>query len=196
MNFDWVVSLFVVTFIVFGLIVVEEVEFATFEHAYSDRAQTASVASLIADKVARAEGIAANTTEVFVFGSNSPGAITLPGNLNGHPYSVAFTHDYVIVETNGSSGSGTPVGTAVNFWEPVYLFDKADLNQLMTNGSLAGQGSLNGSALQQWSDQPVGTCEAFPSGTNLLLTHVDLRVDGHPEYLTVVSSVNGYHYPC
>lgn len=180
---DWAVSLFVVTFIVFGLVIVTEVEFATVEHTYASATETGSVARLVADKVDRMEGLSGASTENFTYSGNSnqnPGAVVLPLGLNSQTYYLDFTHDYVIaVLTSGSS-----VGTAVDFWQPVYLFNSTTVNYLSTT-------PVNGTALQQMSDTPSGICQALVSGDDFEVVHLLVLVDGQQEYITVISSENG-----
>lgn len=185
MNFDWAASLFVVTLIVFGLIVVEEAEIASFERSYASQTVTGSVAQLVADKVDRVEGIAANTTELFDYNNSQVGAVQLPGDLNGKPFTVDFTHDYVIVLT----ATGTPVGTAVDFWEPVYLFNLSAAHALANSPQ-------NGTDLAYNASTAAGTCESFAAGYDFWVIHESALVDGHPEYLTVISSANGVDHPC
>lgn len=184
---DWAVSLFVVTLIVFGLIVATEVEFAAVERTYGAQVETGSVSEIIADKVARLEALTGNTRENFTYGPNAvaDGPVTLPSDLNGRPYSLVFTHDYVVVLTMG----GTPVGTASDFWQPVYLFNLSTVQKLAVE-------PMNGTVLTAMSQTPAGMCMGLVSGANFTVTHENVRVDGHGEYLTIISSADGLDHGC
>lgn len=178
MNFDWAVSLFVVTLIVFGLIVVEEVEFAGFERTYASQTVTGSVAQMITDQVDRLEGVAATTSALFEYNQSHAGAVELPATLLNQPsYQVDFTHDYVIVLTSG----GTPVGEAIDFWQPVYVFSLNTTQALLTT-------PINGTHLANWAASSSCDYLSLVSGTAFLVTHEPVLVDGHSEYLTIISS--------
>jgi hypothetical protein len=181
MNLDWAVSLFVVSLMVFGLVVVVEIEFSATENTYVARADTSAIAETIGNQVNRVSGLDANVTENFTYGQSQ--GVILPSNLEGHPYSVEFTHDYVIVLTT----SGGSVGYAMNLWQPVYLFNLSvvhTLANLPVNGTVLK--SLNGNS----------TCMSLTSGTSFIVTHERSRVDGQIEYLTIVSSADFLNHWC
>jgi hypothetical protein len=183
MNLDWVVSLFVVTLIVFGLIVVVEVEFSDTEGTYVARAATSSIAETISNQVNRVEALDANVTLNFTYTYDVNTSVVLPANLNGHPYSVDFTHDFVIVLTTSS----VPVGTAINFWQPVYLFNISVVHYLANS-------PVNGSALKSLGAN--STCMSLTSGTNFFITRERALVDGQTQYLTIISSGDFLNHGC
>jgi hypothetical protein len=181
MNLDWAVSLFVVTLMVFGLIVVVEVEFSSTENTYVARAATSSIAQTITDQINRVEGLDANVTQNFTFQQSL--GVVLPSNLEGHSYAVDFTRDYVIVITT----NGVPVGTAMNFWQPIYLFNLSVVHTLANS-------PVNGTVLKQMASN--STCMSLISGTDFIVTHERSRVDGQIEYLTIVSSADMMNHGC
>ncbi len=195
MMLDWAVSILLVSLIVFGLVVITLDFFQNVDHDYVLRNALSASAHTVADQVDRLEGISATSNQGFFYnttvtttGSTEYG-VPMPQLLAGTRYSVDFTHDFVVLVSNGS---GPTVGTYVDLTEPVHLIPENMTHQWENQ-------PYNGYFLSSYHlhviDQAYN-CWSFPSGVNFNATVANVLVDGVPTYLAFVYAMNGMSYSC